>query len=99
MTLTTADAEMAQFLVDEVERAALERLEVERLLSVAAVAAGDDAAEQRLILETWAFWYDEALASMSDIEVGGSSEATLARIAAARAAVVEAGRSAVEGIG
>ena len=99
MTLATADAEVAQFLIGEVERAALERLEVEGDLSVAAVAAGDDMAEQRLILTTWASWYDDALAAMTDIEVGGSSEQTLARVTSARAAVAEAGRTALEALG
>lgn len=99
MTLTTADADMARFLVDEVERAAVARIGVERRLGVAAVEAGADAAEQQLILETWTSWYDEALASMTDIEVGGSSESTMARITAARAAVAEAGRRAVEALG
>jgi aminopeptidase YwaD len=96
MTLTAADAEIARFLVGEVERAALERIEVERHLSVAQVESGADADEQRLILETWTSWYDDALEAMTDIEVGGSSESTLVAISAARAAVVEAGRRAVE---
>ena len=99
MTLTTADAEVARFLVGEVERAALDRIEVERRLSLAAVAAGGDAAEERLILETWASWYDDALASMTDIEVGGSSEATLVRITAARERVAEAVRRALADVG
>ncbi|HSG09918.1 MAG TPA: M28 family peptidase, partial [Longimicrobiales bacterium] len=42
MTLTTADGEVASFLVGEVERAGLERLAAEQELSAAAVAAGND---------------------------------------------------------
>ena len=98
MTLTTADGDVARFLVGEVERAALERLAVERALSVAAVAAGGDEAEQGVILDAWTAWYDGALTTMTDIEVGGSSEATLQRIEAARAAVAEAGRAAVAAV-
>jgi len=94
MTLTTADAQVARFLVGEVEGAALERLAAEEALGIAAVAAGGDADTQILILETWASWYDEALATMADIEVGGSSAATAARIAEARAAVARAARGA-----
>jgi hypothetical protein len=45
LTLTTAGADVAVFLVGEVERAALERIETERVLSAAALAAGDDATE------------------------------------------------------
>jgi hypothetical protein len=99
MTLTTADATVADFLVGEVEGAALERLGRERALSVAAVAAGGDPTQERLILETWADWYRAALDSMDDIEVGGSSSGVAARIAAAREAVDAAGRGAVEAVG
>lgn len=99
MTLTAADARVAPFLIGEVERAALERIEVERQLSVAAVAAGNDLAEQRLIIETWTSWYDAALAAMTDIEVGGSTEATAGRITTARAAVTDAGRRVLAGLG
>lgn len=98
MTLTTADAKTAGFLIGEVERAALARLAVEEQLSVAEVTAGGDVAEQVLILETWASWYDDALAKMTDIEVGGSSAATTARIAEARVAVAEAGSRAVSAV-
>ena len=63
------------------------------------ITGGADAAEQQLILETWTSWYDDALATMTDIEVGGSSESTLALVAAARTSVTEAGRSAVEALG
>lgn len=99
MTLTTARGEVPPFLVGEVERAALERLAVERELSTVAVAAGGDADEEQLILETWASWYDQALATMTDIEVGGSSDATSKRIAEARATVAQAGRAAVSALG
>ena len=94
MTLTAADSDVARFLVGEVRRAALGRIEAERRLSVTEMETGADAAEQRLILETWVSWYDEALAAMTDIEVGGSSEATLEAIASAREAVAGAGQRA-----
>ncbi|HSW29350.1 MAG TPA: M28 family peptidase [Longimicrobiales bacterium] len=95
MTLTTADPRVARFLVGEVERAALERLAVEEALGVAALAGGGSPDEEALILETWASWYDGALATMADIEVGGPSEATARRIAEARAAVAEKARGAI----
>jgi len=99
MTLATADADITRFLVDEVQRAAIERIGAEGRLSVAAVEAGADVAEQHLILETWTSWYEDALATMMDVEVGGSSEATSAHIATARTAVAEAGRRAGEALG
>jgi hypothetical protein len=95
MTLTTADGEVARFLVGEVERAALERLAAEEALGAAALSAGESHAEQTLILETWASWYDGALVTMADIETGGASEATARLIAEARAVVAQAGRSAI----
>lgn len=98
MTLTTADAEIAGALVGEVEQAALDRLGTEEALSRKAVADGGDAAHERHILETWAGWYDGALASMEDIQVGGSSKAVHDRIAEARRRVEERGRAAVAAI-
>ena len=98
MTLTASGPDIAQFLVGEVERAALDRIDAERRLSVAAVESGVDAAEEQVILEAWTSWYEDALETMTDIEVGGSSESTMARITAARAAVAEAGRQAAEAV-
>jgi aminopeptidase YwaD len=95
MTLTSADAEVAQALIGELERAAITRIEVERVLSAAAITDGEDTAEQRLIVESWGAWYDEAIASMEDVEVGGPSAQTSARIAGARKAVVKATNAAL----
>jgi aminopeptidase YwaD len=95
MTLATADADVTRFLVGEVERAALERIAAEEALGAAAVRAGGEVDEQALILQAWASWYDGALAKMADIQVGGPSEATTARIAEARGGVARAGRSAI----
>jgi hypothetical protein len=91
MTLTTADADVAAFLIGEVERAALERLARESELSRAAVAAGAEPDGEALILKTWTEWYLGALESMREIQVGGSSEAVLERLEAARRTVAEAG--------
>lgn len=99
MTLTSADAAVAQALIGELEGAALRRIEVERTLSLEAVTAGGDPAEQRLIIETWGSWYDEALASMVDVEVGGSSPATTARLDEAQAAVASATLDALANLG
>ena len=99
MVLTAADAEVANFLVGEVERAALERLAVEEELSRAAVAGGGDPHEERVILETWTEWYLDALAMMTDVEGGGPSPAATARIESAREVVGAAGRNAVHRLG
>ncbi len=92
LLLTGADGAAARGIIAEVERAALARLLVERTLSVAALAQGGAADKERDIVETWGRWYDGALASTADIEVGGSSAATLAAIEGARGRV----RTAVE---
>ena len=82
--VTTADGVLTRSLVEEQRLAALERLATETELSIEQISAGGDIDEQRDIVETWAKWYDDALASMSDIEVGGSSEETLGAIEESR---------------
>ena len=84
LLLTGADGAAARGIVAEVEQAARARLLTERGLSERALAAGGDVARERDILETWGSWYDGALASAADIEVGGSAPATLAAIEGAR---------------
>ena len=54
-------------------------------MSAAAIKEGKSVAEQRVILETWAGWYVDALAPMNDIVVGSSSAETAASIVAAQA--------------
>ena len=91
MALTSADGELARFAVRELEAAALARLAAEYELSREAIAAGEDATEQRLVVRSWIDWYLEALRSAYDIEVGGASPATLAVIEAAVERVREVG--------
>lgn len=90
LLLTGGDGAAARGVVREVEQAALARLFTERTLSVRALASGGDAAREREIVETWGSWYDGALATAADIEVGGSSPETLAAIETARAHLREA---------
>jgi hypothetical protein len=80
MTLTSADGAVARFLIRELEEAALARLAAERELSRAAIAAGEERAEQVLVVQTWLDWYLDALRTMDDIEVGGASPETLSAI-------------------
>ena len=62
-------------------------MQFEFMLGIAAITDGASPAEQRDIVATWADWYDAALASMEDIEVGGSSARTIAAIEDSRDAV------------
>lgn len=84
LALTSADGAMTRAFVAEVTAAARARLETEAALSAAALRGGASAAEERDILETWGAWYDAALASFADLEVGGLTPPTRAAIDAAR---------------
>ena len=91
LTLTSADGVVARAVVSELEHAAIARLETELALSRSAVSAGGDAAKEREILETWTDYYVQSLATVSDVETGGSSAQTMAAIASARTRVRAAG--------
>ena len=83
LTLTGADGPTARALVAEVEADGRARLDREYALSAAAVQAGGPVAHEREILTAWKAWYVGAIGTMTDIEVGGSSDATRAAIDAA----------------
>jgi len=95
LTLTSADGATARALVAELEQAAVARLDTELALSRAALASGGDVAKERDILQTWTDYYDRSLATLSDVETGGSSRETTAAITIARARVLAAGASRV----
>jgi hypothetical protein len=99
MALTSADSEMAAFVAQEMDAAALNRLEVEAKLSRAALSEGGDADEERKILQAWTAWYLDAVDTLRDMEPGGPSTATEAAIGSVKEAIAEAGRRAVEGLG
>jgi hypothetical protein len=90
MTLTTASGQTARYLIAELRAAALERLETEYELSRAAIDAGEPIDEQVLIVRTWGDWYEAALRTAEDIEVGGASPETRELIGQAANQVAEA---------
>jgi len=98
MVLTTVDEEMAGYLVGEVERSALARLDTESRLSREQVAAGGNPQEEREILETWTTWYQGALDAMNDLEAEGASPSTLRAIEDARSRVARFGEEQVAGL-
>ena len=98
MVLTTVDEAVASYLVGEVERSALARLDTEGRLSRGQVVAGGNPQEERQILETWTTWYEGALAAMKDLEAGGASPGTLRAIGDARSRVAQFGEEQVEGL-
>ena len=98
LTLTSADGETARALVSELERAAIARLDTELALSKAGIAAGGDSQKELEILRAWSSWYEGALATMEDIEVGGSSAETRRAIDSAREMVRRAGEQRLTGL-
>ena len=83
LVLASADGNSARAIVSEIQRAALARLETEATLGRESIAKGGDQAKERHILDVWGKWYVDALKTTTDIEVGGSSAQTTARIATA----------------
>ncbi|MEO7962543.1 MAG: M28 family peptidase, partial [Gemmatimonadaceae bacterium] len=87
LTLTSANGETARAVISEVRRAAEERLATEEGLSAIAIAAGGKRDAERDIVSTWGDWYDGALESTKNIEIGGASPPTKRAIDEARRAV------------
>jgi hypothetical protein len=92
LVLSSADGEMARHIVDLVEAAAMTRLASEVDLSIKAIEGGAEGADQVEIIEAWVDWYEKAVRSASDIEVGGASAATIAAIESAAARIGIKGR-------
>jgi aminopeptidase YwaD len=95
LALTTAEPGMVLGLVTEVARAGAARLDAEGRLSAEAVRGGANAAEQRDIVETWAKWYHEALATFADLDVGGVQPGTQAAIEEGQARIEATRRRAL----
>ena len=87
LTLVSADGKRARSLVAEVLAAARSRLDTEMMLGRQALDRGASVDVERDILSTWGAWYDAALESMRDIEVGGASAETITAIEQAREAL------------
>ena len=99
LTVASADARTAQGMIAEVERAAIARLDAELRLSADTLTRGGTIAHESLILRTWTDWYREAIRAADDIEVGGSSPATVAAIRNAAERVERAGAERIARLG
>jgi hypothetical protein len=99
LVLTAGDQAAAAVVVDDVARAAQARMAAEEALSRAAVAAGEDRDEQARILRTWTSYYEGALRAAADVEIGGASASTRARIDDAVRRVAARGAAALRAIG
>jgi len=83
LVLATADGATARAIVAEVEAAALARLAGEERLSRDTLARGATRDGEMAILRAWTDYYAGALRAAEEIEVGGASAETRARIAEA----------------
>jgi hypothetical protein len=70
--LTSAGHKTAVALIQDITHNALDRLETEFALSRSAVQQGGDKVLEKHILDTWARYYIDALATTSDIAVAGA---------------------------
>lgn len=90
LALASADGEMARFVAAEVEQAAVERLEREAALGAVLVTRESTRDKELEILRAWDDWYRGALEHIREIEIGGPSATTLARIESGKRAVTRA---------
>jgi len=89
--LASPDSGTAQAIVDETERAALDRLAAEFALSRTALAQGGKLDTEVQILTAWTEWYANAIRKATDIDIGGPTAATTTAIDRAATAVSAAG--------
>ena len=82
--LANADEATALQVLTETKLAALTRLNEEFALSRKAIGEGGDRKKELTILNAWTNWYTEAIGSVRDMEVGGSSANVVQAISAAR---------------
>jgi len=95
MALTRADGEMTRFMAAELLQAATQRIQREEVLSKAALAGGEDPAEEQRIIGSWVDWYVAAVRTLEELEPGGPSPETRAALGAVEEAISEAGRQAL----
>jgi hypothetical protein len=95
LALTSAEGAMARKLVEQVEQAAIRRLDTELVLSQKAIGDGKKKADEVEILQTWTDYYVRAIETMRDIEVGGSSAQTIRAIDNAKNRIKAAGTARI----
>ncbi len=66
-TLASADSKTTLSLIEEIATNAMNRLQIEYLLSKEAIQKGAALAGEQHILNVWADWYKQALGKMTDI--------------------------------
>ena len=73
LTLTSANRDITRHIIDEIEEAALLRLEKEFSLSRAVLEKQGSPEREIKILRAWTDWYREAVGTVREIEIGVTS--------------------------
>ncbi len=82
--LASADESSTLTLIDEIQKNALDRLNVEVALSKEAVNKGAKVTDEQHILEVWTSYYTAALDKMTEIPVKGTSKKIDTKIAVSK---------------
>lgn len=82
--LASADESATLTLIEEIQKNALDRLDVEVALSKEAVGKGAKLNDEQHILEVWTSYYTAALDKMTEIPVKGTTKKIDTKIAAAK---------------
>jgi len=82
--LASADENSTLILIDEIQKNALERLDVEVALSKEAVGNGAKVSDEQHILEVWTSYYTTALDKMIEIPVKGTTKTIDTKIAVSK---------------
>jgi len=98
LALVAADGETTRTIASELVEAAESRLDDERALGELAIANGESAELQEDIVRTWTQWYRDALATVRDVEPGGSSAATRAHLLRMDVRISAAGDAALQAL-
>lgn len=88
-TLTCANEATTIYLVQEIQKNAIDRLNTEYELSEAEVKSGKPVADQKHILDVWTKWYTDAIGKMTDIKVGGADAKIDAQLATTQKALTD----------
>jgi len=83
--LASADEAATITLIEEIKKSALDRLNVEFVLSKDAVVKGAKVTDEQHILEVWTSYYTAAIDKMTEIPVKGTTKKIDTKIAAAKA--------------
>jgi len=97
-TLTAATPVTTTALIEELQKNATDRLQVEYQLGLTAVKAGTPADDEKHKLDVWTKWYTDAIGKMTDINVSGVTAGLNSSIVKAQKAVNDLNGKLKEGL-